>query len=899
MYVINNNNYYNKIYAPDTKHKMKIKLDNHEIDSKYLRNLTLKDEAFSNDYFSLGGVTLCEIELEINKEAFADITFDEGSVFYFEEVVTVDEEDINIPIGYFYVHLDLVDTENEYTNKFILYDRLYDLMDKNIDFSEQVKDGTFTRLDLVKLICENYGIELGSESFLNSDKVVGTYDNQLSIITWLGFVSERAGGFAKIGRDGKLYIKSYGDVDEITISTTAKGEIEKGDIKTISGVTYQNATQSFTAGNNDGLIVYLSQDNYFSCSQDEVGTIYESLNGLQFQSLKVRIWGDSSIDTGDIIKIGDYITFCQKDWEYGQGFYGYYDTQLSEVKSSLEVKKLNNNQKLRRAYTLIDEVNGKIDLAVEDIGDRTSKNTSITQDLDSISERVSLQQNLTNIVKKTSYVDTEDAYEGNLLYLSIHGQMSLLYPSDDLYPEDTLYPLDSYLIIEYSDNTQNKIRLPINWLNYFDINTYDEFILEENKAKIIRRVGENEDGSFYKLENEVVEDYGDLIIPVKTGYNKLWLESFYDLELNYEIRYVIKSDYTDTFATEYYVDNSIEVNNKGIILEAKSYTDKETQGDALIAKINLDSTGNAKIDASKTIDLNGVDINLTSDNITINSTNFNVDKSGKVTATAGEIGGFNLTSTNFSNEIDGDYDYSYGDLLACQACILDGNEEDFGDAMGSKAFTSYYKNILDTSGDGILNALDLLQIQKCIFEMYELHKNAKGKLVINSNNPKNCFSILDGNGDYSFQAGTTGATIREINAETIICASPDTYKDGKLIILKGYDGSIMCKTLNSTVVNQTSLQSQKKNFEKYSGALEEINNIDIYKYNLKSEEDTTKKHLGFVIGDDFNYSKVITNDGNTGVDIYSMTSLCLQAIKEQQKEIEELRKEINSLKEEK
>lgn len=417
MYVINNKNYYNKIYDPDTKHKIKIKLDDYEIDSKYLRKLTLKDEAFSNDYFALGGVTLCEIELEINKEAFKDITFNEGSVFYFEEVVTVDEEDINIPIGHFYVHLDIVDTENEYTNNFILYDRLYDLMNESIDFSEQVKSGTFTRLDLVKLICENYDIELGSESFINSNKEVGTYDNQLSIITWLGFVSERAGGFAKIGRDGKLYIKSYGDVDEITISTTAKGEIEKGDVKTITGVTYQNATQSFTAGNSDGLVVYLSQDNYFSCSQDEVDAIYESLNGLQFQSLKVRIWGDSSIDTGDIIKVGDYITFCQKDWEYGQGFYGYYNTQLSEAKSSLEVKKLNSNQKIRRAYTLIDEVNGKIDLAVEDIDEANEKMSEIELDVNEISTKVSETQTSVNelgeaitVIKSTMLEQTNEAF---------------------------------------------------------------------------------------------------------------------------------------------------------------------------------------------------------------------------------------------------------------------------------------------------------------------------------------------------------------------------------------------------------------------------------------------------------------------------------------------------------
>ena len=81
-------------------------------------------------------------------------------------------------------------------------------------------------------------------------------------------------------------------------------------------------------------------------------------------------------------------------------------------------------------------------------------------------------------------------------------------------------------------------------------------------------------------------------------------------------------------------------------------------------------------------------------------------------------------------------------------------------------------------------------------------------------------------------------------------------------------------------------------------ALDIINSIDIYKYNLKGEEDTDKKHLGFVIGDGYNYSEEVTNNDNTGVDNYSFTSLCCKAIQEEQAIIEQLKKEIEELKEE-
>lgn len=115
--------------------------------------------------------------------------------------------------------------------------------------------------------------------------------------------------------------------------------------------------------------------------------------------------------------------------------------------------------------------------------------------------------------------------------------------------------------------------------------------------------------------------------------------------------------------------------------------------------------------------------------------------------------------------------------------------------------------------------------------------------------------------------------------------SVDIDDDGGNTVVRG-EG---IKTPN---VTQTSLESQKKNFEKYQNALDTIKNIDIYKYNLKSESDNSKKHIGFVIGDNYKYSEEVTSRENDGADIYSFVSLCCQAIKEQQEEIEKLRKEI-------
>ena len=77
--------------------------------------------------------------------------------------------------------------------------------------------------------------------------------------------------------------------------------------------------------------------------------------------------------------------------------------------------------------------------------------------------------------------------------------------------------------------------------------------------------------------------------------------------------------------------------------------------------------------------------------------------------------------------------------------------------------------------------------------------------------------------------------------------------------------------------------------------MSEIAKIDIYKYNLIDEQDDDKKRIGFVIGNDFNYSKEITNKENDQVDLYSMMSMCMQGLKEQQEIIKKLEKRIEVL----
>ena len=102
--------------------------------------------------------------------------------------------------------------------------------------------------------------------------------------------------------------------------------------------------------------------------------------------------------------------------------------------------------------------------------------------------------------------------------------------------------------------------------------------------------------------------------------------------------------------------------------------------------------------------------------------------------------------------------------------------------------------------------------------------------------------------------------------------------------------------ITSPKVTQTSLESIKKNISHYNeNALETILNSDIYSYNLKTEKDTDKKHIGFVIGDNYKTPKEVMNNEGNAIELYSCIGILWKAMQEQQKKIEELENKLKEV----
>ena len=399
-------NYKNNIYDENSEQVIDIIINGTTINRDYIKSFKLSDEIFESDTFSLGSAITSKITLELDNSVYSDISSNfDGMTIVFRLITELGQEVVQMGR---YLVKEKDDSSSEYT-KFILYDYM-DKFDVEFDASQIVP---CTRFELLQAICDYCGVELSNTSILNGNIKVGVYDSSITAKTYLSLISERAGGFAKINRNNKLVIKTLSDVDTVEIPENKMGDYTKDDLKTITKIVYENATQKFEKGTDDGGTVYLSQDSPFSCTQAEVDNIYNKLNGLSYQSLEVRVWGDPSIDTGDIIKFGNIKTFAQKEWSFGNGFYGKYKTVLKDSKSSLQVTKIPNKSNKKKLESRIDEAEGKITLLNEEVTENKEKTNILEMTVDQTKQTISKVETTVEEIKTT----TQTSEGGNHLYL--------------------------------------------------------------------------------------------------------------------------------------------------------------------------------------------------------------------------------------------------------------------------------------------------------------------------------------------------------------------------------------------------------------------------------------------------------------------------------------------------
>ena len=809
--------------------KNEIKVFGRQLDSKI--TYTLNNEVIELGVDDLNSVTphfnsaiLKSVMKQLDIDSNVNIPI--GTVINYKFGVLVNNEFEYLDFGNYIVYsVEKQEDTNSY--KVVCYDKMLLMMKP---YASMPISYPISIRDYINAVCQFNFIEFANinNDFVNYDKII---QNELFLTTEnedLGYtfrdvldqLAEVTASTICINKDDKLeirYINNTNDTinEEFLKDVNVNFGEKYGPINSIvlsrAGGSDNVYLQDEESVEENGLCELKISDNQIMNFNDRstyLPAILNQLDGLEYYLNDFSSTGICYYDICDRynILIGETNYSCimfNDEINITQGLEENVYTDMPEQSETDYTKADKTDRRINQTYTIVDKQNQVIQSLVEKVVD------------------------VSNTISGNGSITLENAYKGQLHKLSIKGQISLLFPqsennlygyplvpSNELTPSDTLTPSSpvpyeneilypsSNLFLKSNvlliDDTEYK--LDFDFLNYINNDVCDEFVYEDGKCQIIRRVGIDSQGNKYALDNEVIEYRKDIVLEVDKE-SVIKLKSFDNVIL--ESTYLLENDYTETFATNVRLNSTIEQT-------AEQISSKVSKNN-IISEINQ-SAEQVTIKAEK-INFNGM--------ITANeNTKINTD------------GTLECVNANFSGVIN-------------SGTIRGGKIEVNSDYTEQNP----YINIEDSNSTGT---------------------EPVGTRIWS--NGLTCYDYR-GNGNVPI-----------IRTEQI---------SGSYAQLKGMDIECVGTVTSVRGVCQGSREELKKNIKKLTNAKDILKSTDIYRYNLKTEKDNEKEHIGFVIGEKYNYSKEITSKENDNVDLYSMVSVLWQAVKEY---IEDYEKTIKELK---
>lgn len=275
------------------------------------------------------------------------------------------------------------------------------------------------------------------------DKEISVYDNSVSARTYISYIAEQAGGFALIGRDGKIYIKTIGETKaELPIKYFKNFKL--GENFKVSRVRYEDGIRVFEQGTETNNTVYVNQDNMYIVDQEQIDNMYEKIKDLDVYSFEGTSIVDPSLDMGDLLLIDGKCVIYQGSMSYMGKWQANIDSKIqSKNKEETTVRTPSQKTINRRVESRIEEAEGKIEQIVEEQSDYESKLTKVEQDVDSINQTISETVNYKRTADGVTEIYLENSKEKGLLLLNIDGNKNYeanLYPKITLYPRANLQP---------------------------------------------------------------------------------------------------------------------------------------------------------------------------------------------------------------------------------------------------------------------------------------------------------------------------------------------------------------------------------------------------------------------------------------------------------------------------
>jgi len=525
-------------------------------------------------------------------------------------------------------------------------------------------------------LCNQVGVLAGNVDFTNAEYMIlgNPFTNNEKCREVLSCIAKLAGGFAKIGRDNKAYIVS---LNVNTVVETIDGNNYFDDfsknkqwgevnslILRISGTEGENTTiEDANSIVQNGLTELVIEDNIFLIDQVErekvINPLWNKLKKLKYVPFKTEYYGYPYLDSGDKIKILD-----SKDNEYESyvfnhtfTFNGAYSGKIETTALTKTETKYKNTDstkiKFRDIQRKINKMDGIIEDVIEEQTDYEHKLSQMLQDIDSITQKVENVADLTREVSGATKIQLNDCMAGELIELHIEGNNTVFdsqYLSDDLYLDDDVDLFgDSFIKITRQVKDGETIKEEIETID-LGIDTvlrqykgvFDEYIIKDNKAQIIRRIGVDDEDNKYILENEIIEDLGELQINLTKGTNYIEILNYV---ANIMAKYVVINDFTSKFATTVELKSSISQMADSINLTVSKKLNKED----IIAGINL-AVLKQKGEEISEEDVEKSIIQLFANILEIDADNLKVGKDGTTTIIKGIIAGLNLWR-DYSNNI--------------------------------------------------------------------------------------------------------------------------------------------------------------------------------------------------------------------------------------------------------
>ena len=761
--------------------------------------------------------------------------------------------------------------EDEFNKHITAFDNLIKF---NVPFND-VGGYPKTLFQELQNVCNQAGVNLQNMSIANGDfQVVNNqFVNGESLKAVLKAICQISGTYAIIKND-KLVLQLKNETDEVINKSQHQPVTWKRKTYGINQVVLgmsdvegeyvlREDTQDIAQNGVHKLVINDNPFAYTQAKRDElIDDLFNQVRGFGYVPYEMNCEWLNYLEIGDIITIDDIETIVLRISGKSPNSLESFISAPAIIDSS--VAYVNNTEtvknQLKRTEIIVDKNNQSIQSVVEQTEEQNQKIAKVTQTVEELNSKISDIADITTSAEDTdAKIEINEVNESEpirLIVKPIGESISNLVISSNMLISDNMELKQR--IIRFTNIDTNEIfdyELPDD-LWYYDSENYDEFILDYDGQSCVinKKVGINADGTIYVLQNPITVSY-----PFPTGNNAIILtEGDYNIEiLGHDTGYLFarlmaKNIYTTQFYTKAETDSIINQTSQSIDLSVNKKLSNYSTTTQMNSAIQLSASSITSNVSETYATKNELNTNISTIKQTTNSISLEVAK---------KVDNNDYTSAQIITKINNDTSEA---TIKADKVSLEGKEINL------------------TSGDINITS-DALNIDKT------------GNVEITGNTSEARFKVIKSD-DSEWYTELLPNWLRMTKNSNIGVQLTYTIDTPALILADGTNTTyVRSDAIITPVLTQTSLESAKKDFEKLDNGLEIIKNTDIYKYHLKSQNSSDKKHIGFVIGDSYNYSKDITSQDNDGADLYSMISVCFKAIQEQQEIIEKLENKIKEM----